>query len=59
VLHAISFLPVTLLGVVFMMREGLTLAGARRMAEEAAGEAREAHPASAIPLPRGVENRTP
>ena len=37
VLHAISFVPVTLLGIVFMMREGLTLAGARRMAEEAAG----------------------
>ncbi len=35
VLHAISFVPVTLLGVVFMMREGLTLTGARRMAEEA------------------------
>ena len=28
VLHAISFVPVTLLGVVFMAREGLTLAGA-------------------------------
>ena len=37
VLHAISFVPVTLLGIVFMMREGLTLTGARRMAEEAAG----------------------
>jgi hypothetical protein len=37
VLHAISFVPVTLLGIVFMMREGLTLAGARRMADEAQG----------------------
>ena len=37
VLHAISFVPVTLLGIVFMMREGLTLAGARRMAKEAPG----------------------
>ncbi len=36
VLHAISFVPVTLLGIVFMMREGLTLAGARRMAAAAA-----------------------
>jgi uncharacterized protein (TIRG00374 family) len=35
VLHAISFIPVTLLGIVFMMREGLTLAGARRIAAEA------------------------
>jgi uncharacterized protein (TIRG00374 family) len=34
VLHAISFIPVTLLGIYFMTREGLTLAGARRMAEE-------------------------
>jgi glycosyltransferase 2 family protein len=37
VLHAISFVPVTLLGIVFMMREGLTLAGARRLATEAPG----------------------
>lgn len=37
VLHAISFVPVTLLGIVFMMREGLTLAGARRIADEAQG----------------------
>ena len=34
VLHAISFVPVTLLGIYFMAREGLTLAGARKMAEE-------------------------
>jgi len=34
VLHAISFVPVTLLGIYFMAREGLTLSGARRMAEE-------------------------
>ncbi len=37
VLHAISFVPVTLVGIVFMMREGLTLAGARRLAKEAPG----------------------
>jgi hypothetical protein len=37
VLHAISFVPVTLLGIVFMMREGLTLDGARRLAQEAPG----------------------
>jgi uncharacterized protein (TIRG00374 family) len=59
VLHAISFLPVTLLGGLFMMREGLTLAGARRMAAEAAGETKGAHPESAMPPPRGVESRTP
>ena len=41
VLHAISFVPVTLLGMVFMVREGLTLAGARRMAEEAGRTIRE------------------
>ena len=55
VLHAISFLPVTVLGVMLMMREGLTLAGAKRMAEEAAGEAKGE---PAMPPPRGVENKT-
>jgi uncharacterized protein (TIRG00374 family) len=35
-LHAISFVPVTLLGVVFMAREGLTLASARKLAGEGA-----------------------
>lgn len=35
VLHAISFIPVTLLGIVFMTREGLTLTGVREMAESA------------------------
>jgi uncharacterized protein (TIRG00374 family) len=32
VLHAISFIPVTLLGIYFMMREGLTLKGAQTLA---------------------------
>jgi uncharacterized membrane protein YbhN (UPF0104 family) len=32
VLHAISFLPVTALGIFFMAREGITLAGARALA---------------------------
>jgi uncharacterized protein (TIRG00374 family) len=31
VLHAISFLPVTILGLIYMAGEGLTLAGARRL----------------------------
>jgi glycosyltransferase 2 family protein len=34
VLHAISFVPVTLLGLVFMAREGLTLGRMKRMASE-------------------------
>jgi uncharacterized membrane protein YbhN (UPF0104 family) len=34
VLHAVSFLPVTALGIVFMAREGLTLAGAKALANE-------------------------
>lgn len=38
VLHAISFVPVTITGIVFMAREGLTLGRMRRMAE-GAGEA--------------------
>jgi uncharacterized protein (TIRG00374 family) len=42
VLHAISFLPVTILGVIFMVAEGLTLAGVRRIAEDAAPEERAA-----------------
>jgi uncharacterized protein (TIRG00374 family) len=33
-LHAISFVPVTVLGIVFMAGEGLTLGGARKLAEE-------------------------
>jgi glycosyltransferase 2 family protein len=40
VLHAISFVPVTIMGIVFMAREGLTLGRVRRLAEGAdAGEA--------------------
>ncbi|HSC28735.1 MAG TPA: lysylphosphatidylglycerol synthase transmembrane domain-containing protein [Vicinamibacterales bacterium] len=35
VLHAISFVPVTLLGVALMLNEGLTLAGAKHLAEAA------------------------
>jgi glycosyltransferase 2 family protein len=40
VLHAVSFVPVTLLGIVFMVREGLTLGRMRTLASErgAAGE---------------------
>jgi hypothetical protein len=37
VLHAISFVPVTILGIYYMMREGLTLAGAQAMAAEGSG----------------------
>lgn len=47
VLHAISFVPVTLLGVVFMMRDGLTFAGARRMVEQGS---QATHEAGAIPM---------
>ncbi len=53
VLHAISFVPVTLLGVVFMMREGLTLAGARRLAKEAPGGD------GAAPIPVAPERHPP
>ncbi len=35
VLHAISFLPVTIVGIIFMAREGLTLGRARSLAAEA------------------------
>src|SRR5262249_49481854 len=33
VLHAISFIPVTIAGAILMALEGITLSGARRMAE--------------------------
>jgi uncharacterized protein (TIRG00374 family) len=46
VLHAISFLPVTILGIVFMAQEGLTLGRARSMAAEAGSE-RSLDPAAA------------
>jgi uncharacterized protein (TIRG00374 family) len=59
VLHAISFLPVTLLGGVFMMREGLTLAGARRMAERAADETKGGDPGAPVPQARVLEKSTP
>jgi glycosyltransferase 2 family protein len=36
VLHAISFLPVTLAGLALMAREGLTFAGARALAQQGA-----------------------
>jgi hypothetical protein len=48
VLHAISFVPVTLLGIGFMMREGLTLAGARQMAHSAAADEEVARPTSGV-----------
>jgi uncharacterized protein (TIRG00374 family) len=35
VLHAVSFVPVTILGIVFMAQEGLSLGGVRRLAGEA------------------------
>ena len=35
VLHAVSFVPVTLLGLVFMAREGLSLGRMREMARGA------------------------
>src|SRR3954468_2224050 len=37
VLHALSFVPVTILGLAFMAREGLTFGGARAMATGATG----------------------
>ncbi len=37
VLHAVSFVPVTLLGLVFMWQDGLTLAGLRSMRSAAVG----------------------
>ncbi len=41
VLHAVSFLPVTLLGIIFMTREGLSLGRMRGMARLATNEEQE------------------
>jgi uncharacterized protein (TIRG00374 family) len=57
VLHAISFVPVTLLGIYFMAREGLTLAGARRMAEAQRSETEAA--ASGTPAAIGRQAEGP
>jgi uncharacterized membrane protein YbhN (UPF0104 family) len=55
VLHAISFVPVTLLGIYFMAREGLTLAGARRMAEAGRSETAPAASGTAAAIGRQAE----
>jgi hypothetical protein len=64
VLHAVSFIPVTLLGLLFMTREGLTFGSARRIASEGGtgapgvDEARPTMGAAAEPnarLGRGAE----
>jgi glycosyltransferase 2 family protein len=38
VLHALSFLPVTALGLLFVVRDGLSFSGMRKLASEAAAE---------------------
>lgn len=55
VLHAISFLPVTILGLGFMLSEGLTLAGVRRLAEAAA----PAPPPTRADVPRQASRQDP
>ncbi len=57
VLHAISFVPVTLLGIAFMMSDGLTLAGVRRMAEQSTRATHEPSgvPIAAEPLEKGAQ----
>jgi uncharacterized membrane protein YbhN (UPF0104 family) len=52
VLHAVSFVPVSLLGLIFMAQDGLTLAGLRRMRSTA--EAAERTPAG-VTQPRVEE----
>jgi hypothetical protein len=55
VLHAVSFVPVTLLGVTFMAREGLTFGRVREMAaRDTGGAAMELHGAE----PAASEGRT-
>ena len=52
VLHAVSFVPVTILGIVFMAQEGLTLGGARSMAAEGAGKPEATDSAGSKGAPR-------
>jgi uncharacterized protein (TIRG00374 family) len=54
-LHAISFVPVTLLGIYFMAREGLTLSGARQMAEAGRSEGEAAASGTAGAIGRQAE----
>jgi len=60
VLHAISFVPVTLLGLVFMAREGLTFARMKQMASEnkQASEDRREPPRSGGPSAQRGGERT-
>jgi hypothetical protein len=53
VLHAASFVPVTLLGGLFMMQDGLNLARVRRLGDEARAEGgADQPPAQATPVER-------
>ena len=38
ILHLVSFVPVTLIGLFFMWQDGLSLSGLRRMKDQAQGE---------------------
>jgi uncharacterized protein (TIRG00374 family) len=58
VLHAISFLPVTILGIVFMAREGLTLSGAKALSAGAA-DATDATGAPGTPSAAGAPDLRP
>jgi uncharacterized protein (TIRG00374 family) len=62
VLHAVSFVPVTLLGLLFMAREGITFGSAKRMATERTaagpvppGPAQEPKRSSGAPAARRLE----
>jgi glycosyltransferase 2 family protein len=59
VLHAISFLPVTLLGLVFMAREGLSLTRMRKMAGEEEVEDEERNPEGAAQATASDGRREP
>ena len=57
VLHAISFVPVTILGVLFMVSEGLTLAGAREIAASAVDRRAAGGPLRPGPAGRGADGQ--
>ena len=54
VLHAISFVPITLLGAVFMLQDGLSLTRARALGEEARKTGRVTRPPTAAPAPHAA-----
>jgi glycosyltransferase 2 family protein len=59
ILHAVTFVPVTLLGVVFMFQEGLSLSSMKRMAREGESSDNVVARGSGAEVPRGPAGVAP